>query len=44
MNILYIGTRKAQRIQAVSEAAAKTTDPRMKDFWEHTKQMIIRNR
>ncbi len=43
MKSIYIGTKKAQRIQAVSEAATKTTDPRMKDFWDRTKQMIIRN-
>jgi len=35
---------QAQRIQAVSQAAAKTTDPRMKEFWERTKLTILKQR
>ncbi len=43
MKSTYIGTKKAQRIQAVNQAAARAADPRMRDFWERTEKMIARN-
>jgi|TARA_R100000458_G_C8029000_1_gene85338 hypothetical protein len=43
MSVIYIGTQKAQWIQAVSEAQERAKDPRMKRFWENTKQIIVKN-
>ena len=36
MSVDYIGTQKAQWIQAVNEAQQRARDPRMKRFWENT--------
>ena len=42
MNITHVIDR-AERIDAINQAAEKTTDPRMKEFWIRTHKKLIRN-
>jgi hypothetical protein len=33
---------RAQRIDALNQAASRAVDPRMKEFWKRTEKMILR--
>ena len=42
MNSIHVIDR-AERIHAINQAAERTTDPRMREFWIKTHKKLIRN-